>query len=376
MNPDILIVARESRDVSQTAVAKAAGITQGMISKAENGLLVLQSEHIEKIADLLDYPVDLFYEPGRVRVLGSGCLYHRKRKTLPARLLKSLNARMELRRVGVRRVVRDLDIEAERIFHTMDPDEYGGSPEAVAQAMRAAWRVTRGPIGNMTALIESAGGVILTADFGTNKLMGMSCWEPDSQPLFYLNSRMSTADLRYTLAHELGHLVMHAVPPSGDPEEEADAFAGEFLAPRAEVVPDLRRLTFDRLHPLKMKWRLSMKGLIVRAQRTGAIDPSTAIRLYKQYSARGYNTAEPYDLPAEPPSIIPAAVEVHLRQHGYSPQELAEKVAFVFPDEFNREFAPMTPHLGPSNVVRLLPPIERGSESRSSASRTDRGSGE
>lgn len=341
MNPDILSIARESRDQSQSAVAKAAGISQGMISKAENGLLELQPDQIERVAEFLEYPAAMFYEPGRVRVAGSGCLYHRKRKTLPARLLKSLNARMELRRVGVRRVVRDLDIDAERIFHTMDPDEYGGSPEAVAQAMRAAWRVAPGPIPNMTALIESAGGVILTADFGTNKLMGMSCWETDLLPLFYLNERMSTADLRWTLAHELGHLVMHAVPPVGDPEEEADAFAGEFLAPRSLIVPDLRRLTFDRLHPLKMAWRLSMKALIMRAQRAGAIDQAAATRLYKQYSARGYNTAEPYPLSPEPPSIIPAAVAVHLGEHGYSPQELATDVAFLFPGEFEREFVPL-----------------------------------
>lgn len=338
-NPDVLIAARESRDESQTSVAAAANISQGMISKAENGMIDLSGAQVEAIADYLRYPTALFYEPGRVRVLGSGCLYHRKRKTLPTRVLKSLNARMELRRVGVRRMLRDLDIETERMFHTMDPDEYGGSPEAVAEALRAAWRIPAGPISNMTALIESAGGVILTADFGTNKLMGMSCWERDSLPLFYLNARMPTADLRWTLAHELGHIVMHAVPPDGDPEEQADAFAGEFLAPRALIAPDLRRLTFDRLYTLKMVWGLSMKALITRAQKTGIIDAPAALRLYKQFSARGYNAAEPYPIAPEPPTIIPTAVEIHLRDHGYTPTELSEGVAYLFADEFAGEFS-------------------------------------
>lgn len=353
-NPDILVAVRESRDQSQSAVAVAAGITQGMISKAENGLLDLSIDQIERIAHFLHYPVALFYEPGRTRVVGSGCLYHRKRKTLPARVLKSLNARMELRRVGVRRMLRDLDIDADRMFHTMDPDEYGGSPEQVAEAMRTAWRIPPGPIPNMTALIESAGGVILTTDFGTRKLMGMSCWERDTPPLFYLNDRMSTADLRWTLAHELGHLVMHAVPPVGDPEEEADAFAGEFLAPRALVVPQLRKLTFDRLFPLKMAWRLSIKALIVRAQRSGAIGQEAAQRLFKQYSARGYNSAEPYPLPAEPQTIIPSAIEVHLREHGYTPDELATGVAFLYTDDFNEEFGSTRDYSDGATVVSLF----------------------
>jgi Zn-dependent peptidase ImmA (M78 family)/transcriptional regulator with XRE-family HTH domain len=353
-NPDILVAARESRGASQSAVADAAGISQGMISKAENGLIELAADRIEAIAQFLHYPVALFYEPGRTRVLGSGCLYHRKRKTLPARLLKALNARMELRRVGVRRMLRDLDIDAERMFHTMDPDEYGGSPEQVAQALRAAWRIPAGPVANMTALIESAGGVILTTDFGTNKLMGMSCWERDTPPLFYLNDRMSTADLRWTMAHELGHLVMHAVPPVGDPEEQADAFAGEFLAPRGLVVPDLRKLTFDRLYPLKMVWRLSIKALIMRAQRTGAIDQGAAQRLYKQYSARGYNAAEPYPLPPEPQTLIPSAIDVHLRVHGYTPDELSTGVALLYRDDFTQEFAPMADYSEGARVVSLF----------------------
>jgi Zn-dependent peptidase ImmA (M78 family)/transcriptional regulator with XRE-family HTH domain len=353
-NPDVLVAARQSRDQSQTAVAHAANISQGMISKAENGLLDLSDEQVSRIANFLHYPPALFYEPGRVRVTGSGCLYHRKRKTLPTRTLTALNARMELRRVGVRRMLRDLEVDAERLFHTMDPDEYDGSPEAVARAMRAAWRVPHGPIANMTALIESAGGVILTADFGTHKLMGMSCWERDTLPLFYLNSRMSTADLRWTLAHELGHLIMHAVPPSGDPEQQADEFAAEFLTPRSLITPELRRLTFDRLYALKMVWRLSMKALIVRAQKTGAVDQTVALRLFKQYSARGYNAAEPYPVPPEPTTIIPSAIEVHLRDHDYTPTELATGVAFLFDDDFAEEFGESGDYSGDATVVSLF----------------------
>lgn len=357
-NPEILSIARDSRDASQEAVAAAAGITQGMISKAENGVIDLSSDQIERIATFLRYPTALFYEPGRARVVGSACLYHRKRKTLPKRVLKALNARMELRLIASRRLLRDIDIDAERMFHTMDPDEYGQSPEEVARALRAGWRISDGCIPNMTALIESAGGVIIQSDFGTHKLMGMSCWERGAQPLFYLNSRMSTADLRWTLAHELGHLTMHAVPPTGDPEAQADAFAGEFLAPRSLIVSELRRLTFDRLFPLKMSWRLSIKALIVRAERTGAIDYEAARRLYKQYSAKGYNTDEPYPLSPEPPTLVSAAIDVHLRDHGYTVDELARGVTYLFQEEFSTEMLGGRSY-SDRNVVPLFPDSRR-----------------
>jgi Zn-dependent peptidase ImmA (M78 family)/DNA-binding XRE family transcriptional regulator len=360
LNPEVLIVARESRGCTQKDLADAAGVTQGLISKAERGVATLSERHIAAIADLLGYPVRLFYEAGRVREVGSACLYHRKRKTLPAKVLTKLDARMYIRNLNVINLLDGLDIEGDRIFHTMDPDEYGGDPVEIARALRTAWRVPDGPIPNLTALIESAGGIVLFEDFGHRKLFGMSCWTKRGHPLFFLNSSVSTDDLRWTMAHELGHLTMHATPPDGDPEDQADAFAGEFLAPIARFKPDARKLSFDRLPQLKAYWGLSMKGVIKRARVVGAIDTKAATRLYKQHSARGYNAAEPYPLKSERSTLVDAAINVHLREHGYSKDQLAE-AALLTPQEFVRDFlkeAPVAKEIRhsavkPDNVISL-----------------------
>lgn len=351
LNPEVLIVARESRGCTQNDLADAAGVTQGLISKAERGIATLSPRHVESIAELLDYPVRLFYEGGRVREVGSACLYHRKRKTLPAKVLSKVDARMYIRNMNVINLLDGLDIEGERTFHTMDPDEYGGNPVEVARALRAAWRVPDGPITNLTALIESAGGIVVMEDFGHRKLFGMSCWTKRGHPLFFLNTAASTDDLRWTIAHELGHLTMHGTPPEGDPEKEADAFAGEFLAPVALFKADVRRLTFDRLPQLKTYWGLSMKGIIKRAQTVGAIDPKTATRLYKQHSARGYNSAEPYPLKPEQPTLVDAAIKVHLQDHGYTRDQLAEAVLLTS-DEFGREFLGNAAPIAATNMNR------------------------
>jgi Zn-dependent peptidase ImmA (M78 family) len=357
LNPEVLIVARQSRGCTQEELADAAGVTQGLISKAQRGVATLSPHHVAAIADYLGYPERMFYEGGRVREVGSACLYHRKRKTLPAKVLKKVNARMFIRNMNVINLLDGLDIEGDRMFHTMDPDEYGNDPVEVARALRAAWRVPDGPIPNLTALIESAGGIVLMEDFGHRKLFGMSCWTTQGHPLFFLNSAVPTDDLRWTMAHELGHLTMHGSPPDGDIEDQADAFAGEFLAPVAYFKADARRLTFDRLPQLKTYWGLSMKGVIRRAKAVGALDPKTATRLYKQHSARGYNSAEPYPLKPEPPTLVNAAIKVHLEEHGYTRDELAE-AALLTTQEFSRDFlgeAASIQHkdLKPNNVFSL-----------------------
>jgi len=334
LNAQALEVARQSRGTSQGALAEAVGVSQGMISKAEAGVVMLKPETVQSIADLLDYPFEFFFEGGWLRTAGSGCLYHQKRKTTPAKVLSKVNARMEIRRLNVRRLFAPLDLISERPFVRLDPDEFGQDPTEIAREIRQLWRIPPGPIKNMTQLIESAGGIIFLGDFGSHKLRGVSCWENEPHPLFYLNAHSSSADLRWTLAHELGHLVMHRFPTEGDREVEADMFAGEFLAPQAEIGAALRRLRFDSLPALKVKWGISIKAIITQAEKRGAISRSKAKSLYQLYSARRWHNAEPHDVPIESPTLVRTAVRAHLDDLGYSIEELKSAIRIQSEEDF------------------------------------------
>jgi Zn-dependent peptidase ImmA (M78 family) len=257
---------------------------------------------------------------------------------------------MLVRDVNVHHILNGIEISGPRQFHTLDLDEFG-SPTAAARALRASWRLPDGPIVNMVDLIESAAGVIIMAPFGHRKMFGMSCWTRKGHPLFYLNAEMPMEDLRYTIAHELGHLTMHATPSSGDIEAEADAFAAEFLTPARSITADLKALTIDRAMRMKMHWRVPIKMLIRRAAELGSISRDQATRLYKQYSARGFNAGEPYHLPMETPSILARAIGVHLNAHNYTRQELLEAIRLVTEDDY-REVGGMPPGKGGLSVVR------------------------
>ena len=334
-NSQALIIARESRGYSQAEVGRAAGLSQGHISKVENDVLGLTSEQVERVARFLEYPPQFFYEPGQLRDGASVCHYHRKRKTLPAKVLNKVNATMFARNVAVRHLLNGIEIAGPRQFHSLDPDEYG-SPTAVARAMRQAWRIAPGPIRDLTGVIESAAGIVILAPFGNRKLFGMSCWPTRDHPLFFLNAEISTADLRWTMAHELGHLIMHGTPSTNDVEAEADEFAAEFLTPAIEITPQLQSLRFEQLGPLKMHWRVSMKTLIRRGDDLSCYSHDHAVRLYKRYSAARYNEREPYDIPAETPTLLARAAEVHVQDHKYAVGELQTAIRTIRPDEFTQ----------------------------------------
>ena len=330
-NSDALVTARQSRNMSQTELQEKTAIPQSRLSKAESGILELDPHEVESISRALNYPAELFKLSGSVLVGGSSSVFHRKRSTMPIKHQRQLDATMALRRLSARRLLGEVVIDTGRQFLSLDPDEYG-SPEEVARALRHYWKLPPGPIKNMSDLLESAGGIIMMQDFKARKTMGMSCWDGDLA-LFFINEGLPTEDIRFTLAHELGHLTMHD-RPTADPEGEANAFAAEFLAPAHEIYPSLEGLRFNDLQALKMYWKISMKALIMRAAAIGAIDEQESVRLYKQHSARGYNTREPYSVATEPPTLVDLAIAVHLDEHGYSVAELST-LALLNPSELH-----------------------------------------
>lgn len=326
-NPEFLVLARNSRGRTAAWLASRLGVSPGLVSKWENGIAEPPVDRIEQIARELEYPGSLFTQPEHVLGTDSICFHHRKRKTLPARLLNRVEAEMHLAQIQTSRLMRHVSVEASRDLISMDPDENGG-PREIARLLRGYWRIPHGPIPNLVTLVEAAGAVVVFREFQTHKLDGMSAWGKGTPPIFFLNKLNPVDKSRWTIAHELGHLVMHHHPTEGDPEEEANVFAQEFLTPRDEIVPDLKRLTFARLPALKQYWRVSMKALITTADKLGALPKSKIKSLYVQYSRAGYNqpNGEPWPLEPESPTVLRDAIGVHLSQHNYTIPELASVV--------------------------------------------------
>lgn len=325
-NPEMIALARQSRGLAQSELAADIAVSQGLISKIEHGVVPADDLLLQRIADRLRYPLSFFFRPEHLRGTDSICFHHRKRASMPARLLATAEASMYVTQLQVRSLLDELEIVATNELVTLDPDGYEEGPRGVAQSLRRMWRLPDGPIPDLVHVIEAAGGVVVFRDFGSLKLDGMSCWPKGCPPLFFINAAIPMDRARLTLAHELGHLVMHWTPPDGNPEIQANAFAFEFLAPLAEIEGDLRRLTIATLPGLKAHWRVSMNAIVMAAKTTGALPEARVRSLFVQLSRHGYRVAEPFPLSAEVPRLVDTAIEVHRNEHGYSITELATRV--------------------------------------------------
>src|SRR3989344_1768521 len=171
-------------------------------------MIELSDDEVQSVANTLTYPADLFYQEDAIRGFGSCCLYHRKRTTTPIRTLNQLHDTINIRRIQISRLLRGVELPHEPNFPIMDIDEYE-SPEQVAQLLRAAWGLPRGPIKNLSDVIESSGGIIVLMDLGTPKIDAVSQRATGMPPVFFLDRSKPADRRRFTLAHEIGHLVMH-----------------------------------------------------------------------------------------------------------------------------------------------------------------------
>jgi len=300
-------LARESRGLTQSQLARKTSISQASISKFERGEQPVTENALGKIAKVLDYPMNFFERNVVPRGLGVSGVFHRKRLSIPIHVLKKIQAEISIRISEIESLLHNVEIKSAHSFHHYDIEEYENA-EQIAELVRAQWKMPLGPLKSVIEAIENAGGIVFKYDLGTRKLDAQSQWMSGFPPIFFVSKEIPTDRMRFTLAHEIGHVVMHKYP-TARMEDEANCFASAFLMPKDEIVQDLVPFSIERTVSLKIKWKVSIAALIMRAFQLGVISSSQKRRYFTQLSVLGYRTEEPIELPDEKPCLIGKMVE-------------------------------------------------------------------
>ncbi|WP_191303880.1 ImmA/IrrE family metallo-endopeptidase [Amycolatopsis bartoniae] len=146
----------------------------------------------------------------------------------------------------------------------------------------------------LTGVAEDSGGPEASflsgplEDLGTSAQDAGSSWRSGGVASDPGNRGLAPDRERFTLAHELGYLLMHELPHE-DQERQANQFAGEFLAPAQEIPPTLQGPTvrqFARLAELKKMWKASMAFPIQRSPISDASAQPVQVISYLSQSVR------------------------------------------------------------------------------------------
>lgn len=343
-NREMLTLARESRGLTQSRLAKLLNTTQGRISKIENGMLLPQDKLVSRLSKMLDYPESFFYQHGPV--FGLPISFYRRRKTLPKKVLDRVTAEMNIRRTHIEHMLRSAEIQLDRNIPFLDIDEYEGDTEEIARVVRIGWKLPSGPIKNLVEAIENAGGIIIPCDFESDRIDAVSQRLTGLPPMIFVNTSTPTDRIRFSVAHELGHLVMHEYP-TPNMEDEANRFAAEFLMPQRDINSYFKtKLSLRHFAALKPVWRVSMAALLKRAKDLGRISEKSYSYFWLQMGKSGWRRREPPELDLEPerPTLLNELIKYHTDQLEYNVDELAIAVN-EYPHNFQKKYFSREPHL-------------------------------
>ena len=285
-------------------------VTAQAISKYERDEATPGSGVLIALADALGVSVDYLVADGDMVL--EAVEFRKKRLTsrreearVEARVLHLLERFLTVEEIlGLPSIVWDKPREAPWPV-LRDPAE----AEHAAQGLRAHWGLGLDPIPNLVDLLEERGIKILSMDLaGIDGLTARVRRENgDAASVVVVNRRDWGERQRFTVAHELGHMVLDVAPKVRE-EKAAHRFAGAFLMPaetlRAEIGKHRQAMGWSELFDLKRIFGVSVQALTYRCKDLGIFGNTLFRLLFDEFSQRGWRSPpyqEPYAMDGEEP---------------------------------------------------------------------------
>ncbi|MBK7539381.1 MAG: ImmA/IrrE family metallo-endopeptidase [Myxococcales bacterium] len=208
-NSQMLILARESRRMTQKALAEASGTAQSAVSKAEAGLVDPLETSVVAWARALRYRAEVFKREHDTPPPPPRTLF-RKRASLSQGDIKAIKASIAIQCMHVERLARSVDLpEPDVPLLTIGQDV--PSAEEAARYVRQSWRMPPGPVRHIFDPLEDHSIVVVPLQNKSDAFMGLSVHEHKRAlpPIMFFNGDAPADRVRWTVAHELGHIVLH-----------------------------------------------------------------------------------------------------------------------------------------------------------------------
>lgn len=319
-----LVEARDSRGLTQVALADLINRTSSSISRWEAGDQSPEPDALDALARALNLPVAFFLraQPDH----GAAPMFFRSMASTTQSVRKRSQARLRWAQDVSLELQEWLDLPVPNVPELDVPDHReirDEDIEQIANECRTWWSLGHGPIAHMLLVLENAGVIVVKEEVGTATMDGVSNWSTaDGRPYMLIaRDKATSVRSRMDAAHELGHLVLHrrlspkALNSAGDFKEierQAFHFAGAFLLPAESFAAEVWSPSLNALVALKERWKVSVGAMLMRCSALGMMSEEAERRLWKHYSARGWRKSEPLDdvLAPEEPRLLARSVRL------------------------------------------------------------------
>ncbi len=310
--------------MSKKGLGEIAGVSTNTVHRYETGKITPSEENLQRLATSLDFPVQF--------LSGSDVDQPRRDNASFRGLASKTNVVMDAALAsGTLAYIFDDWISTRYNSIELDLPEFSANvdPQLAAVFLRQHWQLGEKPIENMIHLLEAKGIKVFSLAENNKDIDAFSVWRNDI-PYVFLNRFKSAERSRYDAAHELCHLCLHkhggasADKKNSPIEKDAQAFAGAFLMPEADIRSTVNTSVYsiDDLLKYKKRWRVSAVALAYRLLEVGVIKSSRSRSFYVEMSRRGWLKNEPNEIPREQSSLWQQIID-DLRENGIAKSDIA-----------------------------------------------------
>jgi Zn-dependent peptidase ImmA (M78 family) len=223
----------------------------------------------------------------------------------------------------------ELTFALERFVQLPEPNlpalPAGATPSEAATFLRSHWHLPDGPVRHLVATAESHGIVIAVRPLGEIGAVDAFSTVIVDRPIIVTTPRRTENVFRhrFSIAHEIGHLLMHSEAATHDAtaEREADEFAAAFLTPGPAMDTALpARLDLAALDRIGRQWGVSPHSLVRRMVERGRTTDSSARRAFQKLQTTTDPSADPASAyPGETPTLLKKAADLAADHGGRTP---------------------------------------------------------
>lgn len=274
-------------------------ITRQALHRYEKGEVVPDSEMIGLLSDAMNIRPDYFFRDTQVEL---GAIEYRKLKRMPAKEEHKVieQTREYLSRYLELEEILGLDnkfVNPLADFETII--EYAQVNKA-ANLLRKEWELGKDSIFNIVELLEDKHVKVIkiAADLSFD---GMQTWVNNSIPViaYNINIQEKPVRIRFTLLHELAHLLLKFGESLTDNQIETLCyqFSGAMLFPDETIIEELganrKRLSIQELGNVKKQYGISMQAIVMRALVCNIINENYTRQFFNMIKEKGWKIDEP-----------------------------------------------------------------------------------
>lgn len=290
--------ARKALGLSLREVAAQVNLSHAAIKKYEDNDATPSSDILIKLSQALNVKVEYFFRPERFTLANIQYRKHDKMSSqnleeIKIKMLDKIEQRIELESLFPSTFIREFLFPnlPKKITQLEDI-------EILADTVRQEWNLGFEPLTDLIDLFEERGIKIFEINNSQYPKFDGFFAKVNGFPVIVIGNQWPGDRQRFTLLHELGHLLLADILSKDlDEEKCCDRFAGAFLLPKSMILSKLGKHRNNiepiELNLLKQEFGISMISILHRAEDTKIISSALYSQLRKEFNKHGWTQQEP-----------------------------------------------------------------------------------